>query len=57
MNAYFALLQRLRDGDEPAIRSCNPKLAFKRTKVLVNGDQICDHVFYVKREGKGYTDV
>jgi hypothetical protein len=35
-------------GDEPAIRSYNPRLAFKRTKVLMNGDEMCDHVFYVK---------
>ena len=36
-------------GDEPAIKSCNPRLAFKRTKVLMNGDEMCDHVFYVKK--------
>ncbi len=36
-------------GDEPAIRSHNPKLAFKRTKVLMNGDEICDHVYYVEK--------
>jgi hypothetical protein len=36
-------------GDEPAIRSYNPRLAFKRTKVLMNGDEVCDHVFYVKK--------
>jgi hypothetical protein len=36
-------------GDEPAILSCNPRLAFKRTKVLMKGDEVCDHVFYVKK--------
>ena len=36
-------------GDEPAIKSCNPRLAFKRTKVLMNGDELCDHVFYVQK--------
>ena len=36
-------------GDEPAVKSCNPKLAFKRTKVLMNGDEICDHIFYVEK--------
>ena len=36
-------------GDEPAVRSYNPKLAFKRTKVLMNGDEVCDHVFYVEK--------
>ena len=35
-------------GDEPAVRSHNPELAFKRTKVLMNGDEKCDHVFYVE---------
>ncbi|MAE61859.1 MAG: hypothetical protein CMJ49_10955 [Planctomycetaceae bacterium] len=34
-------------GDEPAVKSHNPALAFKRTKVLMNGDELCDHVFYV----------
>ena len=37
-------------GDEPAIQSWNPALAFKRTKVLMDGDEMCDHVFYVKEE-------
>ena len=36
-------------GDEPALRSHNSKLAFKRTKVLMNGDEVCDHVFYVEK--------
>ena len=36
-------------GDDPGVRSHNPKLAFQRTKVLMNGDEICDHVFYVKK--------
>ena len=36
-------------GDEPAVKSYNPKLAFKRTKVLMNGDEVCDHVFYVEK--------
>jgi len=37
-------------GDEPAVRFCNPKLAFKRIKVLMNGDEVCDHVFYVEKQ-------
>jgi hypothetical protein len=37
-------------GDEPAIRSFNPGLAFTRTQVLMNADEVCDHVFYVKEE-------
>ncbi len=36
-------------GDEPTIRSHNSKLAFKRTKVLMNGDEVCDHVYYVEK--------
>jgi len=35
-------------GDEPAVKSYNPRLGFKRTKVLMRGDQECDHVFYVE---------
>ena len=35
-------------GDEPGVKSYNPKLGFKRTKVLMNGDELCDHVFYVE---------
>jgi hypothetical protein len=34
-------------SDEPAVRAYNPKLAFRRTKVLMNGDEVCDHVFHV----------
>ncbi len=37
-------------GDEPAVRSWNPRLGFERTKVLMNGDEVCDHVFFVERE-------
>ena len=36
-------------GDEPAVKSCNPKLGFSRTKVLMNGDELCDHVFHVEK--------
>ena len=37
-------------GDEPAVRAYNPALAFKRTKTLMEGDDLCDHVFYVRSE-------
>ena len=37
-------------GDEPAVKSYNPELGFKRTKVLMNGDPVCDHVYYVQRD-------
>ena len=35
-------------GDEPAVKSYNPALGFQRTKVLMNGDDICDHVFFAE---------
>lgn len=35
-------------GDEPAVRSYNPQLAFQRTKTLMEGAEMCDHVFYVE---------
>ena len=34
-------------GDDPAVRSHNPGLRFHRTKVLMCGDEVCDHVFCV----------
>jgi len=37
-------------GDEPSVKSYNPHLGFRRTKVLMAGDQICDHIFLVERE-------
>jgi len=36
-------------GDEPAVKSCNPGLGFERTQLLMNGDDICDHVFFVEK--------
>lgn len=36
-------------GDEPAVKSHNPHLGFQRTKVLMNGDELCDHLFYVEK--------
>jgi hypothetical protein len=36
-----------RDG--PWVKSYNSKLAFKRTKTLMQGDAMCDHVFYVEK--------
>jgi hypothetical protein len=35
--------------DEPWVRSYNPMLAFHRTKTLMEGDGVCDHVFSVRR--------
>jgi len=36
------------DTDEPAVRAYNPKLGFRRTKVMMEGDEICDHDFFVE---------
>jgi hypothetical protein len=36
-----------RDG--PWVKSFNPGLTFHRTKTLMEGNDACDHVFYVKR--------
>ena len=36
-----------RDG--PWVKSYNSKLAFRRTKTLMEGDEVCDHVFYVEK--------
>jgi len=40
-------------GDEPAVKACNPALGFRRTQVLMNGDEVCDHVFLVERQADG----
>jgi len=37
------------EGDDPGIQSFNPKLRCKQTKLLMDGDDHCDHVFYVER--------
>jgi hypothetical protein len=36
-------------GDEPSVKSHNPKLGLRRTKVLMLGDEICDHVFLLEK--------
>jgi hypothetical protein len=33
--------------DEPWVKSYNPGLGFRRTKTLMEGDEVCDHVFCV----------
>jgi hypothetical protein len=38
------------DGDEPAARAFNPRIGFRRTQVLMDGDPCCDHVFFIERE-------
>ena len=37
------------EGDEPSVRSFNPRLGLSRTKTLMSGDSQCNHVFFVKR--------
>jgi hypothetical protein len=34
--------------DEPWVQSFNPRLAFRRTKTLMEGDDVCDHIFTVR---------
>jgi hypothetical protein len=35
-------------GDEPWVRSFNPRLGLCRTQTLMEGHEVCDHIFYVK---------
>lgn len=44
-------------GDDPAVRSFNPRLAFERTQVLMNGDAKCDHVFRLTDEKQRAPDL
>jgi len=37
------------EGDDPSVQSYNPKLRCRQTKLLMDGDEECDHVFYVDR--------
>ena len=40
------------DCDEPLAKAFNPNIAFKRTKTLMESDDTCDHVFYLKDKKK-----
>jgi hypothetical protein len=40
--------------DEPAVKAYNAGLGFARTKTLMDGDQLCDHIFYVEREEESH---
>lgn len=35
--------------DKPWVESYNPKLKFHRTKVLMNGDNMCDHLYTIEK--------
>lgn len=36
--------------DKSWVESYNPKLKFQRTKVLMNGDEMCDHLYRIEKE-------
>lgn len=38
------------EGDGPAVTAFNPKIKFKRTKTLMEGNDCCDHIYYLKNE-------
>lgn len=40
------------EGDEPALKAYNPGLGFERTKVLMLGDDCCDHAYFVEESAK-----
>jgi hypothetical protein len=35
-------------GDGPALKAYNLRLGFERTQVLMEGDPVCDHVYFVE---------
>jgi hypothetical protein len=37
-------------GDGPAVKAYNPAIGFKRTQVLMGGDPVCDHIYYVEQD-------
>jgi len=38
------------EGDAPMTSAFNPAIGFQRTKTLMEGDDCCDHIFYLKNE-------
>ena len=38
------------EGDAPMSSAFNPAIGFQRTKTLMEGDDCCDHIFYLKNE-------
>lgn len=36
------------EGDAPISSAFNPVIGFQRSKTLMEGDDCCDHVFYMK---------
>lgn len=37
------------EGDGPAAAAFNPRIKFKRTKTLMEGNDYCDHMFYMNK--------
>jgi len=37
------------EGDSPMSSAFNPAIGFQRTKTLMEGDDCCDHIFYLKK--------
>jgi hypothetical protein len=35
-------------SDQPAVKAHKPQLGFTRTQVLMHGDAVCNHVFFVE---------
>ena len=35
-------------ADEAMVSGFNPKIGFRRTKTLMQGDDYCDHYYYMK---------
>ena len=38
------------EGDAPMASAFNPAIGFRRTKTLMEGDDCCDHIFYLEKE-------
>ncbi len=38
------------EGDAPMASAFNPAIGFQRTKTLMEGDDCCDHIFYLEKE-------
>ena len=38
------------EGDEPMASAFNPAIGFQRTKTLMEGDDCCDHIFYLRNK-------
>jgi hypothetical protein len=48
MNATEWLYHHICSIDEYVVSGFNPKIGFTRTKTLMQGDDYCDHYYYMK---------